>query len=232
MCFLMFVIPAFNYEYYSSPAGIHAFQAMYFISSFFNQFGPNSVTFLVAGEVYPTQIRASAHGFSAMIGKSGALLASVLYNYIDTQTKFYVVPWFGLAGMLMTWLWLPDTTGLDLKEQERRWSYILAGKPEDYHGIAIHPQHLSLWERWIGVGKNYHPNMDMKSKIHDIRAEWEEQEAARTSNDLECLDDGTSEFTEEIHNYFRGKTTTNGNQNKGKKAQSDDTMDDQTLSEK
>ena len=58
-----------------------------------------------------------------MIGKAGALLASVLYNYIDNQTKFYVVPWFGLAGMLMTWLWLPDTTGLDLKEQERRWRY-------------------------------------------------------------------------------------------------------------
>lgn len=123
MCFIMFVIPAFNFEYYTSPAGIRSFQAMYFLSSFFNQFGPNSVTFLVAGEVFPTEIRASAHGFSAMIGKAGALLASVLYNYINTQTKFYVVPWFGLAGMLITWLWLPDTTGLDLKEQERRWRY-------------------------------------------------------------------------------------------------------------
>ena len=123
MCFVMFVIPAFKYEYFTSPAGIRGFQAMYFLSSFFNQFGPNSVTFLVAGEVFPTEIRASAHGFAAMIGKAGALLASVLYNYIDTQTKFYVVPWFGLAGMLMTWLWLPDTTGLDLKEQERRWRY-------------------------------------------------------------------------------------------------------------
>jgi hypothetical protein len=77
-CFLMFVIPAFGYDYFSSPSGIHAFQAMYFLSSFFNQFGPNSVTFLVAGEVYPTPIRATAHGFSACIGKSGALLAAIL----------------------------------------------------------------------------------------------------------------------------------------------------------
>uniref|UniRef100_A0A8H7TNM5 Major facilitator superfamily (MFS) profile domain-containing protein n=1 Tax=Bionectria ochroleuca TaxID=29856 RepID=A0A8H7TNM5_BIOOC len=125
MCFLMFVIPAFRYKYYTSPEGIHSFQAMYFISSFFNQFGPNSVTFLVAGEVFPTPVRATAHGFSACIGKSGALLASVLYAYIDDQTKFYVVPWFGLAGMLLTWLFLPDTTGLDLKEQERRWTTLL-----------------------------------------------------------------------------------------------------------
>lgn len=45
-CFLMFVIPAFAYKHFTSPAGIHSFQAMYFLSSFFNQFGPNSVTFV------------------------------------------------------------------------------------------------------------------------------------------------------------------------------------------
>ncbi|RYP66051.1 hypothetical protein DL769_006153 [Monosporascus sp. CRB-8-3] len=208
MCFVMFVIPAFNYSYYTSPAGIHAFQAMYFLSSFFNQFGPNSVTFLVAGEVFPTEVRASAHGFSAMIGKAGALLASVLYNYIDTQTKFYVVPWFGLAGMLMTWLWLPDTTGLDLKEQERRWRYILEDRGHEYHGVAIHPQHLSVWERWMGVSKNYHPDLDMKQKIRDIRADWEEREAARAASDAESasFEDDDSEFTQQVDNYFRGQT--------------------------
>src|SRR3954454_14738540 len=115
--FILFVVPAFHYMYYKSADHIHAFQAMYFLSSFFNQFGPNSVTFLVAAEVFPTPVRASAHGFAACIGKSGALLASVLYNYIDTQTKFYVVVWFGLVGLVLTTVFLPDTTGLDLKEQ-------------------------------------------------------------------------------------------------------------------
>jgi hypothetical protein len=204
MCFLMFVIPAFNYSHYTSPAGVHAFQAMYFLSSFFNQFGPNSVTFLVAGEVYPTQIRASAHGFSACIGKSGALLASVLYNYISNQERFYVVPWFGLLGMLLTFIWLPDTTGLDLKEQERRWHYILNGRESDYHGIAIHPKHLSLWERWRGVGKGYHPDLDLKSKIQDMHADWEQKEAARSDPDLANLVDDDDEYTDDIHHYFRG----------------------------
>ena len=46
-CFICFVIPAFNYKYYGDGPGIHKFQAMYFISSFFGQFGPNAVTFLV-----------------------------------------------------------------------------------------------------------------------------------------------------------------------------------------
>ena len=29
----------------------------------------------------------------------------------------------------------------------------------------------------MGVGKNYHPELDTKQKIQDIRAEWEEREA-------------------------------------------------------
>ena len=76
MDFILFVIPCFQFQFFKLPAGIKGFQAMYFLSSFFNQFGPNAVTFLVAAEVYPTPIRASAHGFSAAIGKSGALLAA------------------------------------------------------------------------------------------------------------------------------------------------------------
>jgi hypothetical protein len=212
----MFVIPAFDYEYFTSPAGIRGFQAMYFLSSFFNQFGPNSVTFLIAGEVFPTPVRATAHGFSACIGKAGALLASVLYNYIDDQTKFYVVPWFGLAGMLLTFLFLPDTTGLDLKEQERRWSYLRRGKGDEYHGVAVHPKHLSLWERMRGMGKSYDPAKDWRAKINDMRSEWEEVQASMGPKEREeaaQAADGSNpsathgmpedgEFSQEIHDYF------------------------------
>lgn len=105
-------------------------------------------------------MRATAHGFSAACGKLGALKAAVLYNYITTQMKFYVVPWFGLAGMLLTLLFLPDSTGLDLKEEERGWQYMRAGRESDYHGVAVHPEHLSLWERVRGVGKHYDAELD------------------------------------------------------------------------
>lgn len=204
VCFLCFVIPAFKYKYYTGESAIHSFQAMYYLSSFFNQFGPNAVTFLVAGEVFPTPVRASAHGFSACIGKAGALLASILYNYITTEQRFYVVPWFGLLGMLLTFFWLPDTTGLDLKEQERRWRYILEGRENEYHGIAVHPQHLSLWERMRGVGKYYDAELDQKQKVEDLRKDWEAQEAEKREKELKgeqpILDD---EFTDEAHAYFQ-----------------------------
>lgn len=212
MCFIMFVVPAFHLTYYESTAHIKAFQAMYFLSSFFNQFGPNSVTFLVAAEVYPTPIRATAHGMSAAIGKSGALLASALYNYIGIQTKFYFVPWFGLVGMLLTYFFLPDTTGLDLKEQERRWAYLREGRGDEYHGIAVHPKHLSVYERLTGIGKNYNPELDKQAKIVDMRRDWEEKEADKQKNE-DGLPADDDEYNESIHTYFketRGKGSPNG----------------------
>ncbi|PYH75859.1 MFS general substrate transporter [Aspergillus uvarum CBS 121591] len=206
MCFVMFVVPAFHYDHYIQPENIHAFQAMYFLSSFFNQFGPNSITFLVAAEVFPTPIRASAHGISAACGKLGALLASVLYNYIGTRTKFYFVPWWGLAGMVLTWLFLPDTTGLDLKEQERRWQYIREGREQDYHGPAIHSKHLSVWERLRGVGKNYNAELDYKQKVEEFRAEWESAMARKmdeTTKGEDYLQDTDESLLEgHVHSYF------------------------------
>jgi MFS family permease len=197
--FILFVVPAFNYEFFTQAENIHAFQAMYFLSSFFNQFGPNSVTFLVAAEVFPTPIRATAHGFSAAVGKLGALLAAVLYNYITTQQKFYIVPWFGLGGALLTWLFLPDTTGLDLKEQERRWAYIRQGKEEDYHGIAIHPKHLSVWERFRGVGKHYDAKLDYESKIAEMRADWVEAQENKAMENPHCGEDEDDEYSGHVN---------------------------------
>ncbi|KAF2196030.1 MFS phosphate transporter [Delitschia confertaspora ATCC 74209] len=209
--FILFIVPAFHYEFFTHPDHIHAFQAMYFLSSFFNQFGPNSVTFLVAAEVFPTPIRATAHGFSAAVGKAGALLAAVLYNYIDTQTKFYVVPWFGLAGALLTWLFLPDTTGLDLKEQERRWAFIRAGREQDYHGIAIHPKHLSVWERIRGVGKHYDAKLDYEQKIQEMRQEWlewQERKNQEKADGFEDSHDDAEAHPEHVHEYFSRTTQT------------------------
>lgn len=207
--FILFVVPAFNWGYYSSLKGVHAFQAMYFLSSFFNQFGPNAVTFLVAAEVYPIPIRATAHGVSAAVGKMGALTAAVMYNYITINQKFYVVPWFGLAGMLLTVLFLPDTTGLDLKEQERRWQFIRAGRESDYHGIAVHPKHLSWWERFRGVGKHYNAELDYEQKIEEMRADWqasmERRHAEKGASD-DVNDD--SVWSSDVSTYFE-KTSPN-----------------------
>ncbi|KAI7522211.1 hypothetical protein KC331_g19376 [Hortaea werneckii] len=138
----------------------------------------------------------------------GALLAAVLYNYIDVPTRFLVVPWFGLAGALVTYIFLPDTTGLDLKEQERRWAYIRDGREDEYHGVAIHPKHLSLWERMRGVGKNYNAEEDYKQRVEEMRADWEAAMAHRAAEKENAREVDEDDWSSEVSTFFertRGK---------------------------
>lgn len=162
MDFLLFLLPALFYTQLLRPDNISTFQFLYFFSSFWNQFGPNCTTFLLAAEVYPASVRSTGHGISAAVGKLGALAPTILYNFITTsQQRFNVVCWFGLAGFVLTILFVPDTTGLDLREQERRWRYVVEGRASEYHGIAVHPRHLSFFEtRVLGLHKNYDPALD------------------------------------------------------------------------
>ncbi|KAK6418339.1 hypothetical protein LTR95_017208 [Oleoguttula sp. CCFEE 5521] len=210
MDFIFFVIPAFNYHYYAEGPGVHSFMAMYFLSSFFNQFGPNSVTFIAAAEVFPTPVRATAHGFSAACGKLGALTAAVLYAYIDVPMRFLVVPWFGLAGALITLVFMPDTTGLDLKEQERRWAFIRSGREHEYHGIAIHSKHLSMWENWRGVGKYYDADADYKQRVEEMRADWEAAMARRAAEKEGHDHDDEDDWSSEVSSFFERTKTNNG----------------------
>lgn len=150
---------------------VHAFQFIYFMSSFFNQFGYNSTTFLLAAEVYPASIRASCHGVAAAFGKLGALVPAIIYDHVDgTRIKMLVAMWFGLAGFIMTVCFIPDTTGLDLREQERYWEYVIAGREQDYHGVAVHPHHLSWFEIFV-LRRHlaYNPELDRQQKLAEFR---------------------------------------------------------------
>ncbi|GHJ89027.1 hypothetical protein NliqN6_5429 [Naganishia liquefaciens] len=171
--FILFLIPAVAYNYLREPAHIHGFQTVYFLSGFFQQFGPNCTTFLIAAEVFPISVRATAHGFSAAMGKLGALAPAVLYNYIDDHTKFWVVCWFGLIGLILSWVFLADTTGLDLREQERYWTYVRQGRASEYCGIAVHPRHLSIWEKVV-LKRHlaYDPDLDRMMKLSELRHEY------------------------------------------------------------
>ena len=54
-----------------------AFVFLYCLANFFQNFGPNSTTFIIPGEVFPTRYRSTSHGISAASGKLGAILAQV-----------------------------------------------------------------------------------------------------------------------------------------------------------
>jgi hypothetical protein len=162
-------------------------------------------TFLLAAEVYPISVRATAHGLSAAAGKLGALIPAILYNYIDAQTRFWVVCWFGFAGWIVTELFIPDTTGLDLREQDRYWAFVREGRAGEYHGIAVHPRHLSWWERVVlKRGQAYDPELDRKQRVKELRVVYEARMQEKELNKGEQMedDDEGSEITKGLHTYF------------------------------
>ncbi|CEH12590.1 Inorganic phosphate transporter [Ceraceosorus bombacis] len=176
MLFIIFTVCAAAYPQLTTPgAGLKAFQAIYLLSGFFTQFGPNTTSFLLAAEVYPTMVRSTAHGVSAASGKLGAMIPAVAYSYIDSNpAKFIIVAAFSLAAWILTMVFIPDTTGLALDEQDRYWSFVLAGKAHEYHGVAVHPRHLSLYERVV-LKRHlaYDAELDAQQKIHEMRRVFE-----------------------------------------------------------
>jgi MFS family permease len=201
--FILFVISAALFNQLQQPGGpIKVFQFLYFFSSFWNQFGPNSTTFLLAAEVYPAPIRSTAHGISAAFGKLGALVPAIIYNYVSNHEKFWIVCWFGLAGFLLTVVFIPDTTGVDLREQERYWILVRAGRTEEYHGVAIHPRHLSVWERYVLRRHRYYdPELDCQAKIAELRLKYELSQKKIASEDREFLDSDIA-VSENVSRYF------------------------------
>ncbi|CAG8458985.1 4453_t:CDS:2 [Ambispora gerdemannii] len=59
---------------------IFLFGAIFILAQFFSNFGPNTTTFVVPGEVFPTRYRSTCYGISAAVGKLGAILAQVAFH--------------------------------------------------------------------------------------------------------------------------------------------------------
>jgi len=57
---------------------------------------------------------------------------------------------------------MPDPLRVSLAEVDRRWSYIRAGK--EYHGEAVNPWNLSIFERLIGHHKTYNRAKDEEDR--------------------------------------------------------------------
>jgi len=68
------------------------FLLLFGVSYFFAEFGPNTTTFVLAAEMYPTSARATGNGISAGVAKVGAFLGVYLFPIIKSH--------FGVSGSL------------------------------------------------------------------------------------------------------------------------------------
>jgi PHS family inorganic phosphate transporter-like MFS transporter len=73
-----FVLLGFAFDKLNAnPKVTDAFVFLYCLANFFQNFGPNTTTFVIPGEAFPTRYRSTAHGISAASGKLGAVISQV-----------------------------------------------------------------------------------------------------------------------------------------------------------
>ena len=152
---VIFCVLGFYYTHLSEAAML----TLYVAAQFFFNWGPNTTTFIVPGECFPTRYRSTGHGLSAASGKIGAIVAQVLSIPLLTKdapadcSGSACSPWlnrlmqifalFMLCGFFATFL-IPETKGITLEE--------LAGEaPTSYNAgrngsIAV--THPTGWSRW------------------------------------------------------------------------------------
>jgi nitrate/nitrite transporter NarK len=92
----------------------------FMLFNFMTNIGPNAQTYLLAGEVFPTEIRGVGAGFAAAVGKIGAVstafLFPILLTSIGTSALLYILVGTSLLGAVVTWAYRIETNGVSLAE--------------------------------------------------------------------------------------------------------------------
>jgi PHS family inorganic phosphate transporter-like MFS transporter len=140
---VLFATLGFGYHRLTStPAAVKGFVVLYCFANFFQNFGPNTTTFVIPGEAFPTRYRSTAHGISAASGKLGAIVAQVGFarlaniggtnHFVKHILEIFAL--FMLTGIFSTLL-LPETKQRTLEEisNEDQDGFIegVAGRADD-----------------------------------------------------------------------------------------------------
>ncbi|KAL5331863.1 hypothetical protein ACEPPN_001402 [Leptodophora sp. 'Broadleaf-Isolate-01'] len=149
---IIFIIIGFAYDSLSEGGLL----ALYILAQLFFNFGPNTTTFIIPGECFPTRYRSTGHGLSAACGKIGAIIAQVIAQPLLSKgaAKNCIgkecAPWlnhlmqifalFMLCGTLVSFL-VPETKGRTLEELAGE-----GGMPLDSHSGSL--THNNRFGRW------------------------------------------------------------------------------------
>jgi MFS family permease len=94
--------------------------AGFMLFNFMTNLGPNAMTYLLAGEVFPTRLRGRGAGLAASVAKVGAVTTAFLFPFLlarlGTGLLLSALVAASLAGAAITRLFAIETKGLDLEE--------------------------------------------------------------------------------------------------------------------
>jgi nitrate/nitrite transporter NarK len=107
----------------SGPARLALIVSGFMLFNFMTNLGPNAQTYLIAGEVFPTEVRGMGAGFAAAFAKVGAVttafLFPILLSGIGTSALLWCLVVASLLGAVVTWKYRIETTGLSLDQVGR-----------------------------------------------------------------------------------------------------------------
>ncbi|KAL1822260.1 hypothetical protein DCAR_0310075 [Daucus carota subsp. sativus] len=111
-----------KYDYLKNKEHKWTFATLYGLTFFFANFGPNSTTFVLPAELFPTRLRSTCHAISAASGKAGAIFSAfVVQNYTldgsvpKIRRAMYFLAFTNLLGFFFTFF-VPETKGRSLEE--------------------------------------------------------------------------------------------------------------------
>jgi MFS transporter, putative metabolite transport protein len=118
-CAVGLLLASFSIDAEGSSKVILIF-AGFMLFDFMTNLGPNAQTYLLAGEVFPTEVRGMGAGFAAAFAKIGAVLTAFLFPIllaaIGTRTLLYGLIVTSIVGAIVTWMYRIETTGVNLDE--------------------------------------------------------------------------------------------------------------------
>ncbi|ATY66419.1 Major facilitator superfamily transporter [Cordyceps militaris] len=96
----------------------------------FGNFGPGDMLGLISSESYATSVRGTCYGISAAVGKAGAAIGTEAFkpiqDHLGKKWTFIIAAICGVAGILVTFFFVPKLTGDDLAKQDEKFrAYLL-----------------------------------------------------------------------------------------------------------
>ncbi|KAJ7940286.1 MFS Git1p-related glycerophosphoinositol permease [Mycena leptocephala] len=108
---------------------VAGFVVLYGLMNSFANAGPGDMLGLTSSESYATAVRGTCYGFSAAVGKTGAVLGTQAFTPIrdnlGPRWTFIVAAICGLAGMLVTVLFIRNDLGGDLADEDAKFAAFL-----------------------------------------------------------------------------------------------------------
>ena len=87
--------------------------------------GPGDMLGLISSESYATAVRGTCYGISAAIGKTGAAVGTQAFTPIQLNLgkrwTFIIAAICGVAGIAVTYFFVEDLTGADLRERDEKF---------------------------------------------------------------------------------------------------------------